>query len=162
MYKWTLLFVSIVTLEELCKNVEHQNSYDGIIASELLEHITDVDHFIGNMGKLLKVRFNSWERTIRYRITFNIFLFLSSQKVFVLWRLWIKHWLHTFSVFWLLNIFCVSFHLVRTHGVNFYVHKILQIYLKKVKLRFFDALLLMTIFVSSRWIFCISCSWHVL
>ncbi|CAF1255069.1 unnamed protein product [Adineta ricciae] len=43
-----------VTLEELCENVEHIEKYDAIIASEVVEHINDVDSFIGNIGKLLK------------------------------------------------------------------------------------------------------------
>lgn len=50
------LFVSIVTLEELCENTEQREKYDAIIASEVVEHINDVDGFIGNMSKLLKVR----------------------------------------------------------------------------------------------------------
>jgi len=44
-----------VTLEELCENAEQREKYDAIIASELIEHINDVDGFIGNLGKLLKV-----------------------------------------------------------------------------------------------------------
>lgn len=48
-------FGSLVTLEELCENVEHIEKYDAIIASEVVEHINDVDSFIGNIGKLLKV-----------------------------------------------------------------------------------------------------------
>ena len=50
-----LFFVGTVTLEELCENVEQTEKYDAVIASELIEHITDVDSFIGNMAKLLKV-----------------------------------------------------------------------------------------------------------
>ncbi len=49
-------FVSIVTLEELCENIEHIEKYDAIIASEVLEHINDVDSFIGNISRLLKVK----------------------------------------------------------------------------------------------------------
>jgi 2-polyprenyl-3-methyl-5-hydroxy-6-metoxy-1,4-benzoquinol methylase len=45
-----------VTLEELCENVEHIEKYDAIIASEILEHINDVDSFIANISKLLKVK----------------------------------------------------------------------------------------------------------
>jgi len=45
-----------VTLEDLCENVEHLEKYDAIIASEVIEHINDVDSFIGNIAKLLKVR----------------------------------------------------------------------------------------------------------
>lgn len=48
--------VSAVTLEELCEQVEHREKYDAVIASEVLEHITNVDNFIGNISKLLKVR----------------------------------------------------------------------------------------------------------
>jgi len=43
-----------VTLEELCENIEHTEKYDAIIASEVIEHINDVDGFIGNIAKLLK------------------------------------------------------------------------------------------------------------
>ncbi|CAF1008432.1 unnamed protein product [Rotaria magnacalcarata] len=43
-----------VTLEELSENVEQIGKYDGIIASEVLEHINNVDGFIGNASKLLK------------------------------------------------------------------------------------------------------------
>jgi len=45
-----------VTLEELCDNVEQIEKYDGIIASEVIEHINNVDNFIGNISKLLKVK----------------------------------------------------------------------------------------------------------
>jgi 2-polyprenyl-3-methyl-5-hydroxy-6-metoxy-1,4-benzoquinol methylase len=45
-----------VTLEDLCENVEHLEKYDAIIASEVIEHVNDVDSFIGNIAKLLKVR----------------------------------------------------------------------------------------------------------
>ena len=48
-------FVSAVTLEELCENSEHHKKFDAIIASEVVEHINDVNSFIGNIGKLLKV-----------------------------------------------------------------------------------------------------------
>jgi 2-polyprenyl-3-methyl-5-hydroxy-6-metoxy-1,4-benzoquinol methylase len=51
-----IVFGSTVTLEELGEDVQHINKYDAIIASEVLEHINDVDHFIANIGKLLKVR----------------------------------------------------------------------------------------------------------
>lgn len=53
---WHLHFVSLVTLEELCENFEHQEKYDGIIASEVLEHVNNVESFIGNIHKLLKVK----------------------------------------------------------------------------------------------------------
>ena len=49
------MFVSLVTLEELCENFEHKEKYDGVIASEVLEHVNDADGFIGNIHKLLKV-----------------------------------------------------------------------------------------------------------
>jgi 2-polyprenyl-3-methyl-5-hydroxy-6-metoxy-1,4-benzoquinol methylase len=45
-----------VTLEELCDNVEQIEKYDAIIASEVIEHINNVDNFIGNISKLLKVK----------------------------------------------------------------------------------------------------------
>ncbi len=45
-----------MTLEALCENVDYIEKYDAIIASEVLEHINDVDSFIGNISKLLKVR----------------------------------------------------------------------------------------------------------
>jgi len=45
-----------VTLEELCENIEHIEKYDAIIASEVLEHVNDVDSFIGNISRLLKVK----------------------------------------------------------------------------------------------------------
>lgn len=44
-----------MTLEELCENIEHREQYDGVIASEVVEHVNDVDGFIGNIHKLLKV-----------------------------------------------------------------------------------------------------------
>ncbi len=44
-----------MTLEELCENVDEIEKYDAIIASEVIEHINDVDSFIGNISKLLKV-----------------------------------------------------------------------------------------------------------
>ena len=44
-----------MTLEELCENTEYIEKYDGIIASEVIEHINDVDSFIGNISRLLKV-----------------------------------------------------------------------------------------------------------
>jgi 2-polyprenyl-3-methyl-5-hydroxy-6-metoxy-1,4-benzoquinol methylase len=47
-----------VSLEELCENPEEKEKYDAIIASEVIEHIKDVDNFIGNISKLLKVRQN--------------------------------------------------------------------------------------------------------
>lgn len=47
-----------MTLEELCENIEHIEKYDAIIASEVIEHINDVDSFIGNIAKLLKVKKN--------------------------------------------------------------------------------------------------------
>lgn len=53
------LFVSIVTLEELCENVEQLEKYDAIIASEVLEHVNNVDSFIVNLSKLLKVKISS-------------------------------------------------------------------------------------------------------
>ncbi|CAF0765488.1 unnamed protein product [Rotaria sordida] len=43
-----------VTLEELCENVEQIEKYDAVIASEVIEHINDVDTFIANISKLLK------------------------------------------------------------------------------------------------------------
>ncbi|CAF2518665.1 unnamed protein product [Rotaria sp. Silwood2] len=43
-----------VTLEELCEDIEQIEKYDAIIASEVIEHINDVDSFIGNISKLLK------------------------------------------------------------------------------------------------------------
>ncbi len=45
-----------MTLEELCDNVEQIEKYDAIIASEVIEHINNVDNFIGNISKLLKVK----------------------------------------------------------------------------------------------------------
>jgi hypothetical protein len=85
------LFVSIVTLEQLCENVEYIEKYDAIIASEVIEHIIDVDSFIGNIAKLLKVRKTSSFRKCRetpvYSICSNsmlIFYFYFSPKVFVL------------------------------------------------------------------------------
>jgi 2-polyprenyl-3-methyl-5-hydroxy-6-metoxy-1,4-benzoquinol methylase len=45
-----------VTVEELCENVEEIEKYDAIIASEVIEHINDVDSFIENLSKLLKVQ----------------------------------------------------------------------------------------------------------
>lgn len=47
-----------MTLEELCENVKYLEKYDAIIASEVIEHINDVDSFIGNIGRLLKVKKN--------------------------------------------------------------------------------------------------------
>ena len=47
-----------MTLEEICENFEHKEKYDGVIASEVLEHVNDVDGFIGNIHKLLKVNRN--------------------------------------------------------------------------------------------------------
>ncbi|CAF3451334.1 unnamed protein product [Rotaria sp. Silwood1] len=44
-----------VTLEELCEDVEQIEKYDAIVASEVIEHINDVDSFIGNISRLLKV-----------------------------------------------------------------------------------------------------------
>ncbi len=55
-----------MTLEELCENIEQREKYDAIIASEVLEHINDVDSFIGNISKLLKVKrifFSSTKKT---------------------------------------------------------------------------------------------------
>lgn len=42
-------------MEELCENVEHLEKYDAVIASEVLEHVNNVDTFICNIGKFLKV-----------------------------------------------------------------------------------------------------------
>lgn len=59
-----------MTLEELCENIEHREQYDGVIASEVVEHVNDVDGFIGNIHKLLKVnrKSNLDERKNKQRI----------------------------------------------------------------------------------------------
>lgn len=46
-------------MEELCENVEHLEKYDAVIASEVLEHVNNVDNFILNIGKFLKVKIHS-------------------------------------------------------------------------------------------------------
>ena len=68
--------VSAVTLEELCERFEHREKYDAVIASEVLEHISNVDTFIGNIGKLLKVR------TSAVRWTHRWFVRLAQRSLF--------------------------------------------------------------------------------
>lgn len=41
-------------IEDLSSLQEHKESYDGVIASEVLEHITDVEDFLSHCHKLLK------------------------------------------------------------------------------------------------------------
>ena len=48
-----MILVSTVTLEELCE--QEKDKYDAVIASEVLEHVNDVDAFLGNMTRLIKV-----------------------------------------------------------------------------------------------------------
>ena len=43
-------------MEELCENVEHLEKYDAVIASEVLEHVNNVDTFILNIAKFIKVK----------------------------------------------------------------------------------------------------------
>jgi 2-polyprenyl-3-methyl-5-hydroxy-6-metoxy-1,4-benzoquinol methylase len=45
-----------VTLERLAEDMQYRNKYDAVIASEVIEHINDVDTFIGNINQLLKVQ----------------------------------------------------------------------------------------------------------
>ncbi len=45
-----------MTVEGLCENIEQIEKYDAVIASEVIEHVNDIDSFIGNIGKLVKVK----------------------------------------------------------------------------------------------------------
>jgi len=71
-----------VTLEELCENIEHREQYDGVIASEVVEHVNDVDGFIGNIHKLLKPRGLCFITTLNQTIPSYLLGILLAEYVF--------------------------------------------------------------------------------
>ncbi|UJR32284.1 hypothetical protein I4U23_019749 [Adineta vaga] len=70
-----------VTLEELCENVEHIEKYDAIIASEVIEHINDVDSFIGNIGKLLKPKGLCFITTLNQTMASYLFGIIAAEYI---------------------------------------------------------------------------------
>jgi polyprenyldihydroxybenzoate methyltransferase/3-demethylubiquinol 3-O-methyltransferase len=70
-----------VTLEALCENVDYIEKYDAIIASEVLEHINDVDSFIGNISKLLKPKGHCFVTTLNQTIVSYVFGILAAEYI---------------------------------------------------------------------------------
>ncbi|CAF3763227.1 unnamed protein product [Adineta steineri] len=71
-----------VTLEELCENVEYIEKYDAIIASEVIEHINDVDSFIGNIGRLLKPKGLCFITTLNQTMASYLLGVIAAEYVF--------------------------------------------------------------------------------
>jgi len=70
-----------VTLEELCENFEQIEKYDAIIASEVIEHINDVDSFIGNIGKLLKPKGYCFITTLNQTIASYVLGIIAAEYI---------------------------------------------------------------------------------
>ncbi len=60
-----------MTVEGLCENIEQIEKYDAVIASEVIEHVNDIDSFIGNIGKLVKVKKSKFIRIFERWVLFN-------------------------------------------------------------------------------------------
>ncbi|CAF0767414.1 unnamed protein product [Didymodactylos carnosus] len=71
-----------VTLEQLCEDQSEHEKYDAIIASEVFEHINDIDKFVENTNKLLKSGGLCFVTTINRTVTSYVVAILGAEYLF--------------------------------------------------------------------------------